>query len=999
MSTSLETKVKTALAKVRKLLDANKTCPVVAGEQSHAYDDKFLLAQNVTNLAVASTIATLESFGGAASQNTLTDLVAKAAGGQRVTIRMTRKETTTFLRETTRELPSSTTVETNSTLFGKTEKRIVQTVKEYHWSYSQTHDLVLFAGASADGANAVTLSQRSATLEVTTREATPPRPEMSTKQDECDMTWLLSQLAVGAGAAHGPTIDVVIDRNDPKCLTPRRNPTIDAACAFVDEWLPFCRELASIYAAAAAVEDLGSRSHGRASVTREGIFIPVLPILQPPEPGEGCDPDASADGAPEPAANATTSSTALLLHAGAQNASGGAPTSRVAVSASFLNQLLAQERAAVAARLAECDEKHPDSSKLASAVEARLSALARHATDVARAYKESVDYIEGLLRKQLVAAVGRELTPADFSQYMLHHAKKVFRPERAPQPFCFAVRMPERSPEGVVAIEAPRPAGAPAGDAAPPQPVQTIVRHTAAHCPPMSFALDAATRVLFHGERYLHAYIDHQFARAPSPPLTLSVRARQFSCFMVLLGRLGPGGTFEPSHAMLARNKDELRIPLDLEQMPSAKEFEDAISSLSPEQRRFAKAYRAMQLEGSVFGVLILQLKPQLEKLLRLPPDALTKEIKLTQQLLELFIEYQIPSDLLAYDGDAAEPLPQKLDAVRAHVKAIYDTIDDAKKAELEEIAKEHAYAHPEAMMMDSDERNMAFGCSGFGGGGKGEGAPPPAGGAPPAARGRAAPRRAAPPQMASAAAPVMMMKSSARVASCRQEESLRGALEENYDSDDLCADLEDMEEAECESVTIPQAPTKPSQDGTPSTNGDAAGSEASGGVEVAPRVDYTRIPSKLDAKLRQLDTDGEMRPTKIKVGRQWSKRSQKALLGAPKQELLYEAEQRREKQRCFDLLDALSLSGSMPIDCASLHVVIAATHCFDASLINTIIQGNINPIEKLERSALIVGETIQALPAPQLVKDSAYDAMAKYAAPMLLPPREQAEGAPAAAI
>ena len=96
-----------------------------------------------------------------------------------------------------------------------------------------------------------------------------------------------------------------------------------------------------------------------------------------------------------------------------------------------------------------------------------------------------------------------------------------------------------------------------------------------------------------------------------------------------------------------------------------------------------------------------------------------------------------------------------------------------------------------------------------------------------------------------------MMMKSSARVASCRQEESLRGALEENYDSDDLCADLEDMEEAECESVTIPQAPTKPSQDGTPSTNGDAAGSGASGGVEVAPRVDYARIPSELDAKLR----------------------------------------------------------------------------------------------------------------------------------------------------
>ena len=48
--------------------------------------------------------------------------------------------------------------------------------------------------------------------------------------------------------------------------------------------------------------------------------------------------------------------------------------------------------------------------------------------------------------------------------------------------------------------------------------------------------------------------------------------------------------------------------------------------------------------EGSVFGVLVLQLKPQLERLLNLPHDALTKEIKLTQQLLDLFITYQVPA-------------------------------------------------------------------------------------------------------------------------------------------------------------------------------------------------------------------------------------------------------------------------------------------------------------------------------------------------------------------
>ena len=49
-----------------------------------------------------------------------------------------------------------------------------------------------------------------------------------------------------------------------------------------------------------------------------------------------------------------------------------------------------------------------------------------------------------------------------------------------------------------------------------------------------------------------------------------------------------------------------------------------------------------MQLEGSVFGLLLIELKPQLEKLLALPQDALTKEIALTQKLLELFIDYQV---------------------------------------------------------------------------------------------------------------------------------------------------------------------------------------------------------------------------------------------------------------------------------------------------------------------------------------------------------------------
>ncbi len=59
-----------------------------------------------------------------------------------------------------------------------------------------------------------------------------------------------------------------------------------------------------------------------------------------------------------------------------------------------------------------------------------------------------------------------------------------------------------------------------------------------------------------------------------------------------------------------------------------------------------------MQLESTLFAVCVIEIAPQLETLLRVPVDALTKEVELTQDLLRLFIDYQIPSDLLPCDND-----------------------------------------------------------------------------------------------------------------------------------------------------------------------------------------------------------------------------------------------------------------------------------------------------------------------------------------------------------
>jgi len=148
--------------------------------------------------------------------------------------------------------------------------------------------------------------------------------------------------------------------------------------------------------------------------------------------------------------------------------------------------------------------------------------------------------------------------------------------------------------------------------------------------------------------------------------------------------------------------------------------------------------------------------------------------------------------------------------------------------------------------------------------------------------------------------------------------------------------------------------------------------------------LDYTKIPQQLESKFEQLDSDGSLRPTIISAGKVWSKSSQKALLASPENSTLQTTEQGNERNKTFDLLDALTKSGAISIDQAALHVLIAATHCFDKSLMDTVIQGNINPIEKVERSSLIVASTIQQRAPAEIILQDQVERIATYS-PMLI--------------
>jgi hypothetical protein len=75
------------------------------------------------------------------------------------------------------------------------------------------------------------------------------------------------------------------------------------------------------------------------------------------------------------------------------------------------------------------------------------------------------------------------------------------------------------------------------------------------------------------GDRHVHGWVSHQFSGYSGVRLSLVARARQFSSFIVMVGRIVSADVFEPKYAMIVKDKDEVRIPLEVETIPSAKEF------------------------------------------------------------------------------------------------------------------------------------------------------------------------------------------------------------------------------------------------------------------------------------------------------------------------------------------------------------------------------------------------------------------------------------------
>jgi len=909
-------KVDESLKIVATILDTTRN-PQRFVDVPHTYDNKFDIVIQSGNSTIVALFNTLSKLGLEKEQIALAQ--SWQDKNQSVTLRMSSVEECSFIKKQTRKVDSKVkhVIEHESSILPsfKLSSKSSEKITEWLWKCKFTWQIVLFPANQPE--LAVTLCERTGkTKYISTTEHRPAPEKRNLPNLDVSLTWLF------ANSSFDVESDIVIpkfkiNRTVKSCHTPRRNQPVNTALSFLQSVSSWAMKVDQ-YFRLKFIEHQNLDGFDVDSTSREAlpVFVPVLPIAEPQESGPS----------------------KLLTKEDEQ-------------------RLLSAQSAQLDTKLKKLDEQFASIDELLSPTEAKTLFLLGHLMDVCRRYGDVVNEMEAQLYKQLKQAIGDKVTATAFGEYMQFHTRKLFLKEYRPAPFQHAIRRPSHAPEGILSMMIDKQ------DDSIPIPLQTIAaQRMSTTASPIYCRIDAATKAALVGEQFLHGAILHAFSGS-SIAVQLEARARQFSSFILMVGRVVSHDEFVPSHAVIVQNKDHLIVPLLLEALPSAKAFRDAIESLSPEMQRFARQFREMQLSGTVFGIAVIQIKPHLEKLLNLPFDSLTKEIELTQHLIELFVKYQIPADLISFDADCDTPEPsidniddeelaefvmiqkpatnkQKIRAVKRHVAELQSLIDTIKGEELSEQAKKHDYAVMDEIATNNNSAVI--------------------------------PEK---PVLYDGSVTRQRKSRGVRIAHKIKKilRSPRGhksyalpssAVLESRQSDAAPHDASDAAPSE-------QSPSQPISNQT--------GEEQDASVV----VDYTRYPIVLDGALDSLEIEGSVRPTKVDVSNTWRKKFQQSLLSEQEETTLGDDELHTEKNAAFDLIDALSKSGELVLDHTSLHIVIATTHQFDKSLLDTLIQENVNPIEQSERLSCIVGSIVHNVKPLELIEPSQKARLLKYS-PML---------------
>ena len=282
--------------------------------------------------------------------------------------------------------------------------------------------------------------------------------------------------------------------------------------------------------------------------------------------------------------------------------------------------------------------------------------------------------LEKRIKYIFLSSIGRKIDKYDFFSCM---NKRFQEFDKKPELFSYLIQNNENeSSEGIIQILSEKS-----------NPIQTFTKHF----PRKSLEIQMNSIFSFQGEISIHGWMEFEFNNEFLSKYTIDINTKLFSSNIILLGHIIPENTFKPISAFLIRNKQSIQIPLILSKIPSAKTFKKSIQSLSNHQKDFASQIREKTLSTNLFCICIIPIRSQLEKLLKIPSRCLIKEILLAQSILDLFIEYQIPSDLFSFDTnlDLENNHTIIIDNIKENVHKIEKIIENIKNKEIEEKKKE----------------------------------------------------------------------------------------------------------------------------------------------------------------------------------------------------------------------------------------------------------------------------------------------------------------------
>jgi hypothetical protein len=947
----------------QKLLNHDKdTVEIFSKDIVHCWDDKFSVTSEMTNLAILSYLNTFKVLG-LTSENL--QQLRSWYQTNNVYMRVEVGTQCEYVREVVREVDDAVRHVSEIDVGARftISSTVVKTITEHSFLYKSSVRLIIYSGADATK-DVIELTSRSSALEIVQLSKFSPYPAKSAKNFDFNLGWLVSKCS----PEDSNNINFMVDRAHQKCFTATNNVNVHDAVNFFTSFANTAKELMFYIRTHIFDVYLRRSKHPKASQTAfyicQGLFVPVLPAV------------IKRDGTTAPSG-----------------------------SIQGIVRKLSEEhyRCLESVRLEQLPRLSEDS--LYSVVEGVLVTFMSHLISVYELYVGWLNKMENMIFAQLTAAVGKSLDASDFNNCYRHHARKVFTPLYAPKPFSFAVRRSNvHSSEGTFSIEESY------GDSVK-EPICTFSTQLAEpDDAPMKFPLNSSTVVTFTGERHVHGWLRHAFTAEPSSTTVMEIRAKQFSNFIVMLGTIPSPTVFDPKYAFIVQNNDHLTVPLEMETIPTAQQFKKAIVSISEEQQRFAKAYRSMQLEATLFGVLVIQIKPNLEKVMRLPTHSLAKEIQLTQTLLKLMMKYQIPSDLLAYDPNTSTSVTHRyadrrpcttslivgaeldrLPVVKDNAVKMTEMIRGCEEFELEETQRQFEFGS--ASICDTassasrssirDEASQEFGDDPY---------------VSSVGRGHRRPSLAqrvwnsffgctADGSVVERGSMMCMMK-------CEEvaDTGSRDRYASEFGEDDVDYNGMQCDEDECDdrckaddgldiiSTSVPEGPPQISQLNEQLSN-QMEELPSSGGNQI---FDLTAIPAALDKRLEEFDVDSAVHSTIIRPKSTVMKREQKSLLGEPFDRVLNDDELDAEKQAAFILLDSLSKSGGLILGNTALHVVVAATHCFDANLMDSVAKENINPVERVDRSAVLMASVTHRRPPRLLIEDSQIETMLTHSPNLL---------------